>query len=94
MVAKRGCKYINSVSTFDFVGLLTLQMPAHSRSSATSLFYPLLKSESAEVTCFCLNNLFPIVLESERGADEASIAETAVHLEQQAISVYILSLGF
>ena len=52
------------------------------------IVYHLLKSESAEVTCFCLNNLFPSVLESERGADEASIAETAVHLNKLYLFVY------
>ena len=65
--AKRGCKYKNSVSTFDFVGLLTLQMPAHSRSSATSLIYLLLKSVSAEIICVCLENLFPSRLSSKKG---------------------------
>ena len=52
--AKSGYLCTNAVSAFDSFSYATSQMPAHSRSSATSLFYLLLKSVSAEISCFCL----------------------------------------
>ena len=56
--AKSGYLCTNVVSAFDSFAYSTSQMPAHSRSSATSLIYLLLKSVSAEISCFCLENLF------------------------------------
>ena len=56
---KSGYLCTNAVSAFDSFAYSTSQMPAHSRSSATSLIYLLLKSVSAEISCFCLENLFP-----------------------------------
>jgi len=52
--AKSGYLCTNAVSAFDSFARSTSQMPAHSRSSAMSLFYLLLKSVSAEISCFCL----------------------------------------
>ena len=60
--AKSGYLCTNAVSAFDFFACSTSQMPAHSRSSATSLIYLLLKSVSVEISCFCLENLFPLRL--------------------------------
>jgi len=65
--AKSGYLCTNAVSAFDSFARSTSQMPAHSRSSAPSLFYLLLKSVSAGISCFCLKNLFSFALELEKG---------------------------
>ena len=53
--AKSGHLCTNVVSAFDSFAYSTSQMPAHSRSSATtSLLYLLLKSVRVEISCFCL----------------------------------------
>ena len=57
--AKSGYLCTNAVSAFDSFAYSSSQMPAHSRSSAASLIYLLLKSVSAEISCSCLKNLFP-----------------------------------
>ena len=48
---KSGNLCANAVSAFDSFARSTSQMPAHLRSSATSLLYLLLKSVSAEISC-------------------------------------------
>ena len=86
--AKRGCKYTNSVSTFDFIGLLTLQMPAHSRSSAMSLYIFCWSQKVLRSLVFVWTIYFPVCSSQKGGADEASIAKTAVHLNKLYLFIY------